>query len=194
MTWSGEPNYWRLDRGLAMRFLENSSSCSRPRCSFSLTAEPFRSSALRSARGARQARYLPPKAHARITGVQGRHVAILAILATDSAHSVQRRACGAPVAGRSALMDGLHAAGGIDPRTPSLSMASKPAISSALRRSESGRDEEKDADAVPLTPLVERDRKQRVGGLRLPVGYPFVIGARLEIDIVEINARNLMPP
>jgi hypothetical protein len=50
------------------------------------------------------------------------------------------------------------------------------------------------SDAHALEATVQLDGEEYVGGLRLSVGFPLVVGALLEVDIVEDDGREAMPP
>jgi hypothetical protein len=95
------------------------------------------------------------------------------------------------------LLDGLHAARRVDDRHALRVECVEPCqflfreMPCQIGYDLSGVQRE-GANSLLLAPLVQSTGEQDVSRLGLSVGYPFVIGAAFEIDVLEIDTGNLV--
>src|SRR5262249_4323378 len=135
------------------------------------------------------------RAHAmQLCRVVGRKCASdLAVGAIDAAHAIKLRTCGAPHACRRALLRRLFVILRIDDGLAGL-VEDLAAIDFCLGHvtdqvcHNASRMYRKSTDAPALADRIERDGKQRVGSLGLPIGDPGIVLAVLEIGIMKVDA------
>ena len=122
----------------------------------------------------------------------------VAVLAIHAARPTERRTRRAPEARRRALLDCLHPAGGVDDR-PTFRVECAEAGDFLGRKmpGEVGEDLTGMQGERPYTTRsaasVEPEGEERIRRLGLPVGGPLVVAARQEVDVVKVDAGDLMP-